>query len=181
MRATKLNLLAGPLLLLLLSLSACKGPPAEEQVRALVAQAVGHAEAGRVGDLLELTTSTFRAEPMKADRERTRQALQWALRAYRGHRVLYPRPAVEVEPGEREATARFSFVFVRGQDPAGDDPPARGQAEEAAFLAGLAERTNLFRLELRLLKVEDGWLIEQAFLERWTGLGFEPARGGFGF
>ncbi len=168
--------------LLALSLAACKGPPAEEQVRRLVEQAVAAGEAGRVGELLELTTPTFQALPMKADRERARQALQWALRAYRGHQILYPRPAVSVAPGEREATARFSFVFVRGAEAAaGQDPPGRGEADEEAFLVALVERTNLFRVELRLLRGEDGWRVENAFLERWTGLGFEPARGGFGF
>jgi len=167
-----------------LALFACKGPPAEEQVRRLVEEAVVAGEAGRIGELVKLTTPTFQALPMKADRERARQALQWVLRSFRGHQILYPRPAVTVAPGDQEATARFSFVFVRGAEPAGGEaqaPPRRGEDDEEAFLVGLAERTNLFRIELRLLKGEDGWRVDGAFLERWSGLGFSPVQGSFGF
>jgi hypothetical protein len=154
---------------------ACSSEGPETRVRKLVDEAIGLAERGDAGGLLELTTSDFRVTPSGADRKQLRGRLFFGLQRLGKGRILYPRPSVELDESAGTAAVRFSFLTVQG--PRGSDGPARPEnQDEESWLASLVDKTRVLRIQLWLRLEDDEWRFAQARLERFTGLGFSVVR-----
>jgi hypothetical protein len=86
-------------------------------------------------------------------------------------KVLYPRPTIEVHDELDEASAEFPFLIVKKEqaipslEDLRDDP--------VAWVEKIGETADLYHLRLQLTRQDGDWLVDRAFLERFTGLGFE--------
>jgi hypothetical protein len=151
--------------------SACTRDRDDERIRQRIAEGAGLAEAHEIGDLLELTTEQIRAMPMRLDRRGIKGFLWQTFRHYGTFALLYPRPTIEIAEDAREATTEFPFLIVKkaldipGLDALRDDP--------MAWVDAVDDQADLYRLRLQWIKQDGDWLVDLAFLERFSGAGFE--------
>jgi hypothetical protein len=159
--------------LLLTALPGCSGcdePDDEQQIRALIAEAVAAAERNDLGGLMELATDDFAVEPGGESRQEVKGVLLMAFRRYGRFTVAHPAPSVAVAEDRTSATAELPFLVVREGEAAPDlgglvDDPER-------WFEGVAEMGDTFYLKLRLEKTDDGWGAARARLRgtrsRWS-------------
>ena len=141
---------------------ACSTTDEAGRIREWIRQGAALAEAHDLAGLLELTAEGFRAQPGDRDRAGTGEALGAAFYYYRRFKLLYPRPAVELAESGLVASAAVPFLVVRrertypGLEALAADP--------AAWLARVGENTDLYLLELQLVKQDGEWLATSAHL-----------------
>lgn len=157
-------------LALLLSLLACDEEPDSLRITRVVDAAVGHAEAGRVGDLMDLCTKNFSAHG--ADKQRIRRVLFGYLAGRRGAKILHPAYEIRIS-GPGLAQVRFPFAFVKGE--ALKDEKHGDDAE--SWVERWADRARLMRITVDLREDEGEWMLSGARAERFSGLGFTKIRG----
>ena len=169
----KLRNLSSMLVLLIASLPGCSGceePDDEQQIRALIAEAVSLAEQNDLGGLMETATDGFVVEPGSVSRQEVKGTLLLAFRRYGRFSVVHPTPDVTLAEDGRSATAELPFLVVRDGEAAPDlgelaDDPER-------WFEGVAEMGDAFYLKLRLEKTDDGWRAAKAWLrgtrDRWS-------------
>ena len=151
--------------------AACTRSDDAEQIRALVAKGATSAEAHDIGAVLDLVTQDVRAMPMDLNRQGVKGVLWRTFQYYGPLKILYPRPTVELKGGADEASATFPFLIVKkeqqipGLEELRDDP--------MAWIEAIGETADLYRIRLLWIKQDGDWLVDQAFLERFTGTGFE--------
>ena len=141
-----------------------------EAVTNVVKSGVRLAEEQDMGGIFDLTTEDFVALPGKLDRRETRRILFMAFHHYRQFKVHHPRPAVEVQQDRRTASAVFPFLIVKkdASIPALKDL----YGDPQGWLEAVGENADLYKLKIELVKNGDKWLVHQALLTRFTGLGF---------
>jgi hypothetical protein len=150
--------------------TACSGKDDVDLIREMIRKGAKLAEKHDAKGLMELTSEDFLALPGKHDRPGVRNILWMAFRHYGEFKVTYPEPAVDLKENPDEAFARIYFLILKEDrtlpelDKLRKDP--RGWLEE------VGENADLYRLELQLLKKNDGWLVREVSLESFTGLGF---------
>lgn len=160
-----------PWVLGLVVLAGCASKPQEERLRDWVAQAVELAERGDAAGIMDMTASDFRVSPHSLDRRAMKLRLAIALQRFRQGSIHYPRPAVSLTADD-QAELSFSFLAVQGDMP----EDAKGQKDPQTWLADLANKGGLMRIQLWLRREGDDWLATQARIERFTGTGFQPIR-----
>ena len=157
-------------LILFFFLPSCARKDDTDVIRQLVKQGAILAEEHDIGGLMKLTSEGFLAMPGQHDHRGVRRILWMAFTHYKEFKVIYPEPSVELEPSGLDATAKIYFMIVKKDrsypklKKLYKDP--KGWLEEAG------ENVDLYRLRLELLKKNKDWLVRQAHLEPFRGLGF---------
>ena len=155
---------------LALCMSCLRGDDADK-IRAQIARGAKLAEAHDIGGLLKLATRDVVAMPMALDRRGIRAVLWRTFTTYGPLAVFYPRPDIEINAAAGEASTRFPFLIVRkehdlpGLDTLRDDP--------MAWIEAVGDKADLYNLQLEWIQKEGEWVVDRAFLERFSGGGFE--------
>ena len=153
-----------------LSLSACSSKDDTEAIRELIQQGSSLAEEKQVGDLMDLALPAFISRPGGYDELGTKRILFAAFRHYGEFELSYPRPQVEVLDNGDSATATIHFLIVRqdqsipGLKELYDDP--------RKWIETASEKADLYKLKLALKKDGGDWLVAEANLEGFKGVGF---------
>jgi|GEM_PF-429704 len=157
-------------LILFFFLTSCSSKDDTDVIRQLVKQGAIFAEKHDIRGLMKLTSEDFLAMPGQHDHRGVRRILWMAFRHYGEFKVMYPNPSVDLEPSGLTAFATIYFMIVKKDlsfpklKELYKDP--QGWLEEAG------ENVDLYRLKLELLKKNSDWLVRQAHLELFRGLGF---------
>lgn len=110
-------------LISLVALAGCDEPTSdEEQIRALVTEAVDLAHKHDSGGLVELTTNEFEANPGSRNRNDVSGILLIAFRRYGTFEVKHPDYSVSIDENGRDASATIPFLIIK-----------KGQQNEADF------------------------------------------------
>jgi hypothetical protein len=108
---------------------------------------------------------------MNLDRRGIRAVLWRTFNYYGPLAVFYPRPEIEINAAAGEASVRFPFLIVRkehdmpGLETLRDDP--------VAWIEAVGDKADLYSLQLDWIKRDGEWVVDRAFLERFSGRGFE--------
>jgi len=151
--------------------TACNRGDDTDKIRAQIARGAELAEAHDIGGLLELASAAVVAMPMNLDRNGIRAILWRTFKTYGPLAVFYPRPEIEINETAGGASTRFPFLIVRkehdlpGLETLRDDP--------VAWIEAIGDKADLYNLQLEWIKKDSEWVVDRAFLERFSGRGFE--------
>ena len=151
-------------------LAGCSDQDEAQAVAELVENGARHAEAHRIGDLLDLATTDFTATPGHYNRGATRGILYRAFQYYGNFTIHYPRPAIRIEDPADGSLVTMYFVLVKqdanipGLEDLADDP--------RKWLDTVGEKADLYQLKLDLVKKDKKWRVRQAHIEGFKGTGF---------
>jgi hypothetical protein len=152
-------------------ITACTRGDNSDKIRARIARGAELAEAHDIGGLLKLASKEVVAMPMNLDCNGIRAVLWRTFNYYGPLAVFYPRPEIEINATAGEASTRFPFLIVRkehdipGLDTLRDDP--------VAWLEAVGDKADLCNLQLEWIQRDGEWIVDRAFLERFTGSGFK--------
>jgi hypothetical protein len=164
--------LAAVALVLLCTTAGCSRDDEVTRVRRFVQDGIQRAEKHDLAGLLALTSEGFRAEPGSRGRGAVREILGAAFYHYGRFRILYPEPAVEVAEDGRAATVTMPFLVVKRD---GSWPGLESlYRDPQRWLDEVGENADLYRVIVRLAKMEEGWLAEWARLSSVGPSGFLP-------
>ena len=139
-------------------------------IRSLIKKGAGHAEKHEMDGILKLASDDLRVLPCDVDRREVRRIRWLAFRHYGDLKVVYPRPGVEIEKDGNHASAQFPFLIVKRDQ---SFPKLNELVNDPQkWVQEVGESADLYRLKLRLSKSSGEWLVNQAQIERFTGLGF---------
>ena len=155
---------------LFLFCSFCSGRDDVSAIREMIQKAADLAEQQDIGGIMAFTTEDFQALPGKMDQRLTKRLLWLVFKKYGQLRVMHPVPDVEVMTEGREATARFPFLILKKDH--GLPSLQKFYEDPQRWVEEIGESGDLYRLRLELVKKEGDWLVKQAVLESFTGLGF---------
>jgi hypothetical protein len=153
-----------------LCMASCAERDDVRAIRTLIKEGAVLAEKHDIGGILALASEDLQALPGELDRQQVRGVLWRAFKYYGALKVIYPRPAVDVEKDNDHALARFPFLIVKREhslpklEALYNDPQG--------WLDEVGENADLYRLKLALIKKGGGWLVREVHLEQFTGLGF---------
>lgn len=147
----------------------CRGRDDEASIRGLIARGASAAEAHDITAMLQLASTEVRAMPMALDRQGIKAVLWRTFNYYGPLAVLYPRPVVTINGGTARATV--PFLIVKKEHPFTQLESLRD--DPAAWLDAVGAAADLYRLQLDLVGRNGEWLVNEATLERFTGVGFE--------
>jgi hypothetical protein len=140
-------------------------------IREFIQNSARHAEAHRVGDLVEATTEDFMALPGRYNRGTTRGILFRVFKYYGRFKIHFPRPSIQIDPSSNRAKATIYFVMVR-QDI--DIPDLRELTDDPQqWLKTAQQKADLYQLKLNLVKQDSQWMVAQAHLQAFKGTGFQ--------
>jgi hypothetical protein len=151
--------------------TACSRGEDADKIRAQIAKGAKLAEAHDIGGLLKLAAKDVVAMPMNLNRSGIRAVLWRAFTTYGPLAVFYPRPEIEINAAAGEASARFPFLIVRkehdmpGLDTLREDP--------VAWIEAVGDKADLYSLHLEWVQKDGDWVVDRAFLERFSGRRFE--------
>ena len=155
---------------LILASAFCSPKDDERALRELVEKVARFAEQHDIGGIMELATEDFQAQPGNLDRRGAKRILFMTFRHYGELKVFHPQPSVDLESGEGGPSVSVPFLIVKKDQLLPElkelysDP--KGWVEKAGEIA------DLYRLKLKVAKVDGHWLVKRAYLERFTGMGF---------
>ena len=155
---------------LLVFVSSCSPKDDVAAIRELIKKGAQLAEDHDVGGIMKLTTEDVIALPGQHNRLEIKRIIWAALLHYGKLKVLYPEPSVRLTSNERIASSRVYFLIVKKDRNLPElkelykDP--RGWLEE------VGENADLYQLNLQMLKKDGDWLVKQAHLEGFKGIGF---------
>lgn len=159
------------LIILVLFSSACSREDDVVKIQASIKKGGELAEKHDVQGLLALTSGDFVAFPGRHNRQGVRDILRIAFQHYGPFRVLYPHPGIDLDPAKQSALGTVYFLIVKkdlsypGLEALYSDP--------TAWLAKVGENADLYRLTLEFKKTKGEWLVADARLDPFRGLGFE--------
>jgi len=151
--------------------AACSRSDDADKIRGQIARGAKLAEAHDIRGLLKLASKEVVAMPMNLDRSGIRAVLWRTFNYYGPLSIFYPRPEIEINPAAGEASTRFPFLIVRkehdmpGLDTLRDDP--------MAWIEATGDKADLYNLQLEWIQKDGEWLVDRAFIERFSGRGFE--------
>ena len=154
-----------------LCMASCAERDDVRAIRMLIKEGAVLAEKQDIGGILALASEDLQALPGALDRRQVRGVLWRAFQYYGALKVIYPRPAVDVEKDSDHALARFPFLVVKKEHSLPKLEALYNDPQR--WLDEVGENADLYRLKLDLIKKGRSWLVNQVHLERFTGLGFE--------
>jgi hypothetical protein len=156
--------------ILIFAVNLCSTKDDEKALRELVERAVRFAEQHDIGEIMDLTTEDFKAQPGDLDHRGTKRILFMAFRHYGDLKVVHPRPSVDLDSGEGGASVSVPFLIVKRDQTL---PELKGlYSDPKKWVEKVGEGTDLYRIRLNVNKVDGIWLVNRAHLGRFTGLGF---------
>jgi hypothetical protein len=150
---------------------ACSRQDDAEKIQALIAKGAASAEAHDIAAILALASGDVRGMPMDLDKRGMKRILWRTFNYYGPLNIYYPRPGVEVNNEGNEASAQFPFLIVKKEQMIPDLEKLRDDPK--AWIQAIGKTADLYRLRLLFVKQDGDWLVDRAFLERFTGMGFE--------
>jgi hypothetical protein len=154
----------------LLILTACSKKDDISIIRQLIAQGAKLAENHDINGLMKLTTDDFMALPGKRDNRQVKTIIWLAFKHYRKFNILYPEPGISLQNNNSRATATLTFLIVRKEQSLPNLNALWRNPEK--WLKELGENADLYQLKLEWLKKNGNWLVKEARLAPFRGLGF---------
>ena len=151
-------------------LSSCSEKDDIALILSLVEKAEALAEEHDTGKLMELTSKNFKAQDGKLKRRQVRKFLWLTFTRYGKFDLLFPEPAVEISDEGLSATVVVHFLIVRKEQPLPDLEKLYKDPER--WLEEVGELADLYRLNLKFLKIGDKWQVTSAKIEPYRGFGF---------
>jgi hypothetical protein len=151
-------------------LSACTEIDDVTLIKQSIEKGAKLAENQDLNGLLKLTTQDFIAQPGRHDNREVKTIIWLAFKHYRKFNILYPEPAIRLETNGRSAKATVKFLIVRKGQSLPDLDELWKNPEK--WLKEMGESADLYRLQLDWVKGNEGWLVNQAHLKPFRGLGF---------
>jgi hypothetical protein len=151
--------------------AACAGRDDDKTIRSLIEKGAALAETHDVAGLLSLASADIRAMPMNLDRSGIKAVLWRTFKYYGPMTILYPRATVEIDAAGHDASAHVPFLIVKKKHPFKNLEAFRD--DPVAWVEAIGETADLYRLRLQLTRQDGDWLVERAFLERFSGFGFD--------
>ena len=155
---------------IILASAFCSPKDDERALRELVEKAAHFAEQHDIGGIMALATKDFQGQPGNLDGRGAKRILFMTFRHYGELKVFHPQPSVNLESGEGGPFVSVPFLIVKKDQSLPElkelysDP--KGWVEKAGEIA------DLYRLKLKVAKVDGHWLVKRAYLEKFTGMGF---------
>jgi hypothetical protein len=139
-------------------------------IRELIKKGAELAEDHDVGGIMDLTTADVVALPGQHNRLEIKRIIWAALMHYGKLKVLYPEPSVDLTSNDSIASARVYFLIVKKDR---NSPELKELYKDPRrWLEEVSENADLYQLNLQLLKKNGDWLVKQAHLEGFKGIGF---------
>ena len=92
-----------------------------------------------------------------------------AFRHYGKLKILYPEPSVDLTSNENIASCRVYLLIVKKDR---NFPELKKLYKDPRrWLEEVGENADLYQLNLQMLKKNDDWLVKQAHLEGFKGIG----------
>lgn len=154
----------------IISLSACAEKNDVEAIRQLIHKGAELAEKRKLGDLMDLTVPEFVAKPGHYDARTTKSIIFGAFIHYKKFKIHFPKPPVEIDASGKNALSTIHFLIVRenqgipGLKELYDDP--------RKWVETVGEKADLYQLKLQLTKQDGDWLVKEATMEGFKGIGF---------
>ena len=150
--------------------SACSQEDDAAAIRKLVQKGAALAEAHDISGLMELTTEDIVGQPGAYNRPAIKRIIWLALKRYGQIKILYPKPSVALLDEDNRASCGVYLLIVKKDRTI---PDLKDLYEEPRrWLETVGENADLFQVKLQLLKKDGKWLVNQAHLEGFKGLGF---------
>jgi hypothetical protein len=156
--------------ILFASVSSCSPTDEVTAIREIIKKGAALAEDHDVGGLMELTTKDVVALPGRHNRQGIKRIIWMAFKHYGNFKVLFPEPSVNLASNENSASSRIYLLIVKKDR----NLPALKElyTEPRQWLEEVGENADLYQLDLQMLKENGDWLVKQAHLEGFKGIGF---------
>ena len=139
-------------------------------IREVIKKGAELAEDHDVGGIMELTAADVVALPGQHNRLEIKRIIWAALMHYGKLKVLYPEPSVDLTSNESIASARVYLLIVKKDR---NLPELKELYKDPRrWLEEVGENADLYQLNLQMLKKDGDWLVKQAHLEGFKGIGF---------
>jgi len=156
----------------MLSFISCSPGDDEKVLIELVEKAASLAEKHEIGEIMALATEDFRAYPGSMDRRDAKRVLFMAFNYYGELKVIHPEPDIDLEPEDGRPTVTVPFLILRKNQSL---PELEGLYKNPKeWIKRVGENADLYRFKLKVIKADGEWFVKEAYLERFTGLGFNP-------
>jgi hypothetical protein len=156
--------------ILFVFVSSCSPKDEVAAIRELIQKGAELAEDHDVGGLMELTTENVIALPGRHSRIEIKRILWLAFKHYGNLKILYPEPSVNLTSNENSASSRVYLLIVKKDR---NLPELKElYTEPRRWLEEVGENADLYQLDLQILKRDGDWLVKQAHLEGFKGIGF---------
>ena len=150
--------------------AACSQKDDVQAIRELIKEGAELAEDHNVSGIMELTTEDVVALPGHHNRLEIKRIIFAALMHYGKLKVLYPKPSVDLSNTDNTATSMIYLLIVKKDRTI---PDVKDLYEEPRrWLEKVGENADLYQVRLQLLNKNGKWLVKQAQLEGFKGLGF---------
>ena len=156
--------------ILFMFVSSCSPKDEVSAIRELIKKGAELAEDHDVGGIMKLTTADVIALPGQHSRLEIKRILWVALKHYGKIKILYPEPSVSLTSNETSASAGVYLLIVKKDR---DLPELKELYQDPGrWLEEVGENADLYQLNLQMLKKDGDWLVKQAHLEGFKGIGF---------
>jgi hypothetical protein len=156
--------------ILFVFVSSCSPKDEVAAIREVIKKGAELAEDHDVGGIMELTTADVVALPGQHNRLEIKRIIWAALMHYGKLKVLYPEPSVDLTSNDSVASSRVYLLIVKKDRSL---PELKELYKDPRrWLEEVGENADLYQLNLQMLKKNGNWLVKQARLERFKGIGF---------
>jgi hypothetical protein len=150
--------------------ASCSQKDDVQVIRGLIKDGAELAEDHNVSGIMELATEDVVALPGHHNRLEIKRLIFAALMHYGKLKVLYPKPSVDLSTTDNSATCMIYLLIVKKDRAIPDVKDLYNDPRR--WLETVGENADLFQIKLQLLKKSGKWLVKQAHLEGFKGLGF---------
>lgn len=150
--------------------ASCSPKDEVSAIRELIKKGVELAEDHDVGGIMDLTTEDIVALPGQHGRLEIKRIIWAAFMHYGKLKVLYPEPSVNLSSKESKASSKVYFLIVKKDR---NLPELKELYKDPGrWLEQVGENADLYQLNLQMIKKKGDWLVKQAHLEGFKGIGF---------
>ena len=156
--------------ILFVFVSSCSPKDEVAAIRELIQKGAELAEDHDVGGIIKLTTEDVVALPGRHNRMEIKRIIWLAFKHYGNLKILYPEPSVKLTSNENSASSRVYLLIVKKDRKLPELKEL--YTEPRRWLEEVGENADLYQLNLQMLKKDGDWLVKQAHLEGFKGIGF---------
>lgn len=156
--------------ILLMLVWSCSPKDEVAAIRELIQKGAKLAEDHDVSEIMNLTTEDVVALPGRHNRQEIKRILWLAFKHYGNLKVLYPEPSVNLTSNKNSASSRIYLLIVKKDRNLPELKELYTQPRR--WLEEVGENADLYQLDLQMVKQDGDWLVKQAQLEGFKGIGF---------